>query len=166
MQTEAQRAIATASLADSKPIKKQHGGKRAGSGRKPNLAKRLISGLKAATAAEILQSVDPEKVIKEIFAKGSLTLKQRTLADMWDRAYGRPAQNVNVAGGMLHAHTVWRPLASLSDEEIQLLNKFSQRMAAPSDSNASQNGSSFQVKSSAAIEAEVVRHRRFCHRAY
>ena len=95
MQAEAQTQAPTAAeippQAESTPNKKQQSGKRPGAGRKPNLVKRLIAGLKPATAAEVLESVDAEKVIKEIFAKGSLTLKQRTLADLWDRAYGKPA---------------------------------------------------------------------------
>lgn len=41
--------------ADSTPIKKQHGGRRPGAGRKPNYAKRLLSGVKPMTAAEALE---------------------------------------------------------------------------------------------------------------
>ncbi|HET8922504.1 MAG TPA: hypothetical protein VFN26_05855 [Candidatus Acidoferrum sp.] len=51
---------------DSKPIKKQHGGKRAGAGRKPDLVKRMVSRLTPATAQEVLTTVDVEKVIKDI----------------------------------------------------------------------------------------------------
>ena len=46
--------------ADSTPIKTQHGGKRAGAGRKPNLVKRMIGRLKPASAAEVLAGIDIE----------------------------------------------------------------------------------------------------------
>ncbi|HEX8880109.1 MAG TPA: hypothetical protein VF749_08780 [Candidatus Acidoferrum sp.] len=44
-----------------------------------------------------------------------------TLIFVRDTLIGRPAQNVQVSGGMLHAHTVWRPLADLTDEEMAQL---------------------------------------------
>ena len=99
MQTEAQvpQAIPdpatpeTAPAGDSTPIKKQHGGKRAGADRKPNLVKRLIGRLSPLSAGEILHGIDVEGTIAEIMKKGSLSLKQRTLADLMDRAWGRPA---------------------------------------------------------------------------
>jgi hypothetical protein len=77
MQTEAQNRVKKPVQSDSTLIKKQHGGKRPGAGRKPDVIKRMIGRLKPATAMEVLSSVDVEKVIGEIFAKGSLTLKQR-----------------------------------------------------------------------------------------
>jgi hypothetical protein len=79
---------------DSTPIKKQHGGKRSGAGRKPNLVKRLIGRLAPLSAGEILEGIDVEGTIAEIMKKGSLSLKQKTLADLMDRAWGRPAQAV------------------------------------------------------------------------
>ena len=138
---------------DSKPIKKQRGGKRPGAGRKPDLVKRMIGSLKPTTAREVLEIVPVEKVIREIFERA---LKQRTLADLWDRAYGRPAQSVNVAGGMVHAHTAWRPLEKHSDDEVRLLDKISRKMADPPGSNAPQDGPQNQIESKPAIEAEIV----------
>jgi hypothetical protein len=49
-------------------------------------------------------------------------------------AEGRPAQNVNVSGGLLHAHT-WRPLASLTDEEVEQLAAIRKRLSAPEESD-------------------------------
>ena len=159
METEAQNTPEATPQAEStpiKPVKKQHGGKRAGAGRKPDLVKRMIGSLKPATARDILATVDVEKVVSDIFAKGSLTLKQRTLADLWDRAYGRPAQNVALSGGLVHAHTDWRPLSSLTDAEVALLDSITKKLLPAPATDATQNGPGFQVESSTAIEAEVV----------
>ena len=128
-----------AAQADSTESKPGRGGKRPGAGRKPDLVKRMIKGLKAATAMEVLGTVDVEKVIGEIFKKGSLTLKQRTIADLWDRAYGKPAQSVALSGGLVHAHANWRPLSSLTDEEVALLDSISKKLLPASVENATQN---------------------------
>ena len=82
--------------------------------------------------------------------------KLETLVFVWDRLYGRPAQNMNVSGSMVHAHTVWRPLATLSDEEMQLLDSITKKLTAPAVSDASQNAHQNQIESKPAIEAEVV----------
>ena len=88
----------------------------------------MIGRLKPATAREVLETaVDVEKVIREIFAKGSLSLKQRTLADLWYRAYGRPAQSL-VAGGMVRAHRGWRAYANWTDEELAWAEKLSKKL--------------------------------------
>ena len=141
---------------DSTPIKKQHGGKRSGAGRKPDLTKRMISRLKPATALEILSTVDIEKHIREIFSKGNLSLKQKTLADLMDRAWGRPAQAVSVSGAVVHAH--WTPgkYSHLTDEEFAKLAELSAKALGPASQDTAQNGPGFQEKSTVAIEAEVM----------
>src|SRR5215468_3727291 len=92
--------------------------------------------MKPTTAAEVLESVDPGKVIRGIFQKSSLTLKQRTLADLWDRAYGRPSQNVDLSGGVVHAH--WTPgmYDHLTDEEMALLDKLTKKLIPPQNQGA------------------------------
>lgn len=47
-------------------------------------------------------------------------------------AEGRPPQNVNVSGGLLHAHA-WRPLGALTDEEFQQLVAIRKRLSAPEE---------------------------------
>ena len=49
--------------------------KRPGAGWKPNIAKRSAAGLKPATAAEVLSSIDVEAVVKGIFSGGSRQLQ-------------------------------------------------------------------------------------------
>jgi hypothetical protein len=48
---------------ESKQSKGARGGKRPGAGRKPNLIKRWVSRLSPATAAEMLERLNPEQVI-------------------------------------------------------------------------------------------------------
>jgi hypothetical protein len=145
-----------ASAGDSTPVKKQHGGKRSGAGRKPNLVKRLIGRLAPLSAGQILEGIDVEGTIAEIMKKGSLSLKQRTLADLMDRAWGRPAQAVNVSGAVLHAH--WTPgkYSHLTDEEFAKLAELSAKALNPTVPETSQNAPQNQIESKPAIEAEIV----------
>jgi hypothetical protein len=69
--------------------------------------------------------------------------------------YGRPAQNMNVSGNMLHTHTVWRPLASLDDNEVALFDKLTRKLSQPV-LDASPDGPQNQIESKPAVEAEVV----------
>lgn len=132
---------------DSTPINKQHGGKRPGAGRPPNLLKRMIGRLKPAGAAGLLAGIDVEATIAEIMKKGSLPLKQRTLADLMDRAWGRPAQAVSVSGAVVHAH--WTPgkYSHLTDEEFAKLAELSAKALGPPASNTSQDAPHNQTES-------------------
>jgi hypothetical protein len=60
-------------------------------------------------------------------------------------AEGKPPQNVNVSGGLLHAHA-WRPLASLTDEQVEQLAAIRKSLGGPEGD-----------ESGPAIEAEVER---------
>jgi hypothetical protein len=52
--------------------------------------------------------------------------------------------------------TFWRPLASLSDEEVQLLDGITKKLTAPAVLHASPDARQNQIESKPAIEAEVV----------
>jgi len=97
MQTETQNQPITppenAVNGESKQSKSKRGGRRPGAGRKPNLAKRLL--------------------------------------------------------------TVWRPLATLSDEEVQLLDAITKKLGAPT-ADTSQNAPQNQIESKPAIETVPV----------
>lgn len=110
---------------ESKPKASNRGGKRPGAGRKPNLAKRLLKCFTRDTIALAVQEI------------------------------GRPAQNVNLQGSMLHAHTIWRPLETLTDEELRLLESIYKKTSAPAVSNASPDAHQNQIESKPAIEAET-----------
>jgi hypothetical protein len=76
-----------------------------------------------------------------------------TLVFLRDTLHGRPAQNVQLSGSMLHAHTVWRPLATLTDEELRLLDSVTKQLSAAPASDASPDGQQNQIESKPAIEA-------------
>jgi hypothetical protein len=134
--------------------KPKRGGKRAGAGRKPNLAKRLARQVTHATAGEILGSLDTEAMFRDIFKNGSRPLKLQAWIALNDRYFGKPKQDVGVSGGLVHAH-VWRPLSALNDEEIALLDKLTKKLSAPA-SDASPDAHQNQIESKPALEAEVV----------
>jgi hypothetical protein len=104
----------------------------------------------------VLASIDVEAVAKDIFAGGSRHLKFQMPIALSDRVYGRPAQNVSLSGGLVHAHTAWRPLANLSDDEVQLLESITKKLGSKPDLNALPNGPGNQTESKPAIEAVSV----------
>lgn len=100
---------------------KKYGGRRPGAGRKPNLARRLLKGFSRDAMAEAFATVDVGMVVTSLLESTREKARLETLIFVRDTLIGRPAQNVQVSGGMLHAHTVWRPLADLTDEEMAQL---------------------------------------------
>lgn len=105
-------------------------------------------------AKAVLAEVDPktqksgaEQLIGLAFRRakqGSV----KHLAILLAYAEGKPAQNVNVSGGLFHAHA-WRPLASLTDEQVEQLAAIRAKLRGPEEP---QN----QLESKPVIEAEVV----------
>ena len=141
---------------DSTPNKKQHGGKRRGAGRKPNLAKRLLRGFSRDAILEAAGNIDVGAVITSLLKSKREKTRLETLVFVRDSVLGRPAQNLNVSGGLMHAHTAWRPLSTLSDAEIEQLDAISKKLLVPPGQNASQNGLHNQKESNTAIEAVEV----------
>lgn len=129
-------------------LKPGRGGKRPGSGRKPNYFKRL--GIKAITAAEILGRHDEPELWAALLRHPSADIKLRTLQYLVDRRDGKPRQAVALTGELLHAHTVYRDprLAGLSDEELRALDTVTRKLALPSP-----DGPQNQIESIPAIEA-------------
>ena len=99
----------------------KRGGKRPGAGRKPNLAKRLLKGFTRDVIAPAVQEIDVGAVTGLLKSKRERT-RLEALVFLRDTLHGRPAQNVQLSGSMLHAHTVFRPLEKLTDEELRLLD--------------------------------------------
>jgi hypothetical protein len=66
---------------------------------------------------------------------------------------GKPQQDVSVSGGL--TLTAWRPLATLTDAEVQLLETITRKLTAPA-SNALLDAPHNQIESKPAIEAEIV----------
>ena len=100
-----------------------------------------------------MAGIDVEAAIAEIMKKGSLSLKQRTLADLMDRAWGRPAQAVSVSGAVVHAH--WTPgkYSHLTDEEFAKLAEISAKALGQAVPGNNQDAHQNQIESKPAIEA-------------
>ena len=132
-------------------VKSRRGGKRVGAGRKPNYLKRL--GIKAITAAELLAHVDEPELWKGLLTHKSPDVRLRTLQYLTDRRDGKAKQAIEVNGGLLHAHTVYRDpkLASLSQEELQALDALTRKLALPAP-----DGPQNQIESKPAIEVVEV----------
>jgi hypothetical protein len=148
-QTEAAGAVGT----DSGESKPKRGGRRPGAGRKPNLAKRLLKGFTRDTIGLAFQNIDVGEVLRGLLRSKSERTRLETLVFAWDRLYGRPAQNVQLSGSMLHAHTIWRPLETLTDEELRLLDSVTKKLSAPVASDAPPDSPQNQIESKPAIEA-------------
>jgi len=80
------------------------GGKRPGAGRRPRDVERWIAarGLKPATAAEILERADERRIWYRLLHSEDEGIVLRTITYLTDRRDGRPAQQINVTGGVMH----------------------------------------------------------------
>src|SRR5215475_11881465 len=94
---------------DSDESKSKRGGKRPGAGRKPNLSKRLLKGFSREAIAAAVADVDCGQVITGLLKSKRERTRLEALVYIRDLLIGRPAQNVQLSGGVIHAHTVWRP---------------------------------------------------------
>jgi hypothetical protein len=143
MQTEVAAVAENGVPAHSNESTKKRGGKRPGAGRKPNLARRLLKGFSREAIHEAASNIDVGMVISSLLKSKREKTRLETLVFVRDTVLGRPAQNLNVSGGMLHAHIVWRPLATLSNDEIEQLDAISKKL----------NGPHNQIESTTTIEA-------------
>jgi hypothetical protein len=156
MQTEQEiRSAAVpgiASAVQSEESKPKRGGKRTGAGRKPNIAKRLLSGVKAKTAADILSKIDTEALVDDLLKNGSRQLKWEVLTALWERVYGKPKQDVSVSGGIVHAHTRDPFLASLPQAALEALARTYDEILAKHVQQTAQDVPGNQIESKPAIE--------------
>jgi hypothetical protein len=168
MQAEEQNQLAAmpaiAPEVQSDESKPKRGGKRQGAGRKPNIARRLLSGVKPVTAAEALDGIDVQAIVHDLLKNGSRPVKLQTLTVLWDRIFGKPKQDVSVSGGLVHAHTRDPLLASLPKEALEALARSYDEVLAKHALAAPQDGPHNQTKSDAAtngstddvVDAEIV----------
>jgi hypothetical protein len=91
--------------------------------------------------------VDVGAVVMGLLKSKKEKIQLETPVFLRDTFIGRPVQNVQASGGVLHAHTVWRPLAKLSDEEVQLLDSITKKPTAPAGSNTSPDTTQNQIES-------------------
>lgn len=80
------------------------GGKRPGAGRRPRDVEKWIAarGLKPATAAEILERAEERSIWYRLLHSEDENIVLRTITYLTDRRDGRPAQQINVTGGVMH----------------------------------------------------------------
>ncbi|HEX8881569.1 MAG TPA: hypothetical protein VF749_16125 [Candidatus Acidoferrum sp.] len=109
----------TAPVGESKQSKR--GGRRPGTGRKPNLSRRLLKGFSREAIAEAIAGMDCGQVITSLLKSKRERTRLETPIFVRDTLIGRPAQHVQVSA-LLHGHTAWRPLARPSDDEVALLD--------------------------------------------
>jgi hypothetical protein len=128
--------------------RKGRGGRRPGAGRKPDYLKRL--GITPMKAAEILAHHDEPKLWTGLLNSKSEEARFRALSYLTDRRDGKPKQQVDVSGGLMHAHTVYRDprLANLSAEELANLDSLTRKLVA-----TAQDGPHNQIESKPEIEA-------------
>ena len=103
-QTEAILAPENAVLGESDESKSKRGGKRAGAGRKPNLAKHLLKGFSRAAILQAVENVDIGAIVVGLLRSKREKTRLETPVFYRDTFIGRPAQNVSLSGGLVHAH--------------------------------------------------------------
>jgi hypothetical protein len=128
--------------------RKGRGGRRPGAGRKPDYLKRL--GITPMKAAEILAHHDEPKLWTGLLNSKSEEVRFRALSYLTDRRDGKPKQQVDVSGGLMHAHTVYRDprLANLSAEELANLDTLTRKLVV-----TTQDGPHNQIESKPETEA-------------
>jgi hypothetical protein len=160
MQTEQQiqsaAAPAIAPQVDSDDSKPKRGGKRPGAGRKPNLAKRLLKGFTRDTIARAVEDIDVGTIIVGLLKAKSERTRLERLAFLRDTLHGRPAQNVSLSGRVNVNMAVWRPLESLTDEEMRLLDSITKKLSPGDVVDVVQDGPHNQMESKPAIETVPV----------
>ena len=98
--------IETAAESREQPLQSHPGwgGKRPGAGRRPRDVDKWVAarGLKPATAAEILERADERRIWYKLLHSEDENIVLRTIVYLTDRREGRPAQQINVTGGIVH----------------------------------------------------------------
>ena len=145
---------------ESTPIKKQHGGKRPGAGRKPNPVKILLKGTSRTTLQQALENVDPQlvsaKITKLLQSKKEIIWLQ-TLNFIYDRILGKPRQDVSVSGAFVHAEVRDPILIGWPQEALaKLANRYDEAFretAREFGLDVAQNAPQNQIESKPVLEA-------------
>src|SRR6516162_6907095 len=142
---------------DSTPIKKQHGGKRAGAGRKPNLTKILLKGVSRETILAACENVDVGEVIIGLLRSKREQSRIEALHFIFDRVVGKPRQDLSLSGEIVHTTHSRDPfLVSLPKEALEELLRVNNEILAKYSTqvlDVAQDGPHNQVKSTVGIEA-------------
>jgi hypothetical protein len=90
----------------------RRGGRRPGSGRKPKWAKKL--GIKPTSAAILLACVDEMELARSLLHDKSADVRLRTWITLREEVFGKPKQQIGLAGAM----AVARVHQEVSDEDL------------------------------------------------
>jgi hypothetical protein len=99
-------------MKDAKKKVKARGGRRPGAGRKPNYLKRM--GIRSTTAAQLLATVDEEKLVTALLHDKSADVRLRTWTTLREQVFGKPRQQIGLAGAMAVASVY----SEASEEEL------------------------------------------------
>ena len=133
----------------------KRGGKRPGAGRKPNMAKVLLKGVSRTTILAAVENVDVGAIIIGLLRSKREQTRIEALHFIFDRVMGKPKQDVNVSGGLLHAHTRDPLLAALPKEALEALARSYDEILAKHAPilDVAQDAPQNQIESKPAIEA-------------
>jgi len=106
---------------DSMPIKKQHGGKRPGAGRKPDPTKILLKGVSKEALALAVENIDVWAIVRGLLHSKREVIRIQALNFVFDRMLGKPKQEIGVSGGFVHAHVRDPRLAGMPKEALEAL---------------------------------------------
>jgi hypothetical protein len=148
---------------ESKQSKSARGGKRPGAGRKPNPVKAKFRGTSRATLMQAIEQVDPQLVadrINKLLQSKKEIIWLQTLNFIYDRKLGKATQDVNVSGGIVHAHIRDPELLGWPKEALkELASEYDEAFRSVARKFAlddAQDGPLNQTESKPAIEAEIV----------
>src|SRR5271155_4523257 len=115
-------------MIDNTKLKGKLGGKRPGSGRKPDYVKRL--GITPVNAAQIMERYDEHEAWGWFLKHPSASIRLQAWEYLTDRRDGKPKQAVDISGNLNHAHTAYRDprLAGLSDDELAQFDAITRKM--------------------------------------
>ena len=145
-------------VGESGESKPKRGGKRR-AGRKPNLAKVLLKGVSRTTILAAVENVDVGAIIIGLLKSKREQTRIEALHFIFDRVMGKPKQDLNVSGGLLHTHTRDPLLAALPKEALEEMARAYDAILAKHALpvlDIVQDAPQDQIESKPAIEAEVV----------
>ena len=85
-------------------------------------------GIKPATAAEILARADERRIWYRLLHSEDENIALRTIIYLTDRREGRPAQQINVTGGIMH----------VSPEDIERAREIAEQLMTAQEPSGSQ----------------------------
>ena len=136
---------------------KPKGGAREGAGRPRNPWK-LLNRPSVEIARAIYEESNPREVFHKLLRSKSDDVRLRTITFLHEQAFGKAKQAVDISGGIVHAHTVYRnpQLAALSLEELQALDDITKKLALPAPDGPQNHTKSDTETNAIDVECEAI----------